>query len=70
MSGFKIITEKTDRQINTHKTPKYKAINYYGSEGKIMLLEIIKKHMIYYDFLYLFLNQRTYSLMHTVTRND
>lgn len=30
------------------------------------------KHMISYNFLYLFLNQRTYmfSLMHTVTRNN
>lgn len=40
------------RQMNIyiHQTPKYKAINCYGSEGKIMLLEIIQAH----DFLRLF----------------
>lgn len=32
------------------QSQKYKAINYYGSAGKIMLLEIIQAH----DFLQLF----------------
>lgn len=71
LSSAKGSSWKRQMNIYTHKTPKYKAINYYGSEGKLCCWKLYK-HMISYDFLYLFLNQRTYvfSLMHTVTRNN
>ncbi len=46
--------------IYTQKTLKFKAINSYGSEGKLCCWKLYK-HMISYDFLYLFLNQRTYT---------
>lgn len=75
MSGFKFnrgfITEKTNSWIYTHKVKHTRPLTTMVLWEKLCCWKLYK-HMISYNFLYLFLNQRTsmFSLMHTGNTNN